>query len=113
MIRRNALQAANRDGPVFDSTTSACRFAGAVAHSPQNAGEDIGCSICQIRFAELPLGNQADVMRHVSVRRAGPLAIDNFVIVLGVGGICRFHSKLAPDEFLHPAYSCTLYLPLA
>jgi hypothetical protein len=35
---------------------------------------------------------------------AGPLAIDDFVIVLGVGGISWFHSRLVPDTLRHPAY---------
>jgi len=45
--------------------------------------------------------------------RTGPLAIDDLVKVLGVGGISRFHSKLALDVFRQPAYCPVPYLALA
>ena len=70
-------------------------------------------AVFYVRIAETPLGDQANVLGYVGMGRTGPLAIDDFVKVLGVGGISRFHSKLVPDTFLHPANSPIPYLALA
>ena len=96
----HALQAANGNRLVsFQPPAPAGRFAGAVAGSAQNAGEDVGLPVQHIAFGIFPLGNQADVFRDVGVGRACPLAIDNFMEVVGIFGVGRFHALI---YFLHP-----------
>ena len=48
-----------------------------------------------VGVGETPLGNQTDIFRHVRVRRAGPLAVDDLVVVVGISGIGRFHLVIA------------------
>ena len=65
-------------------------LAGTIAGTPQDAGKTLDSrSACSVGVA--PLGNQTDISRHVRVRRAGPLAIDDLVVVTGILGIGRFH----------------------
>jgi hypothetical protein len=113
MICGHPLQATYRDRTIFNTATSACRFTRTVADTTENARKYVGFTIRDIRIAESTLGNQADVLRNVSMCGTSPLTVDNFVEVLGVGGISWFHSKLTPDIFLHPANSTVPYLALA
>ena len=70
-------------------------LAGTIAGAAQDAGEDVGLPVEHVGVGVTPLGDQADVLRHVGVRRAGPLAIDDLVEVVGISGIGRFHLVIA------------------
>ena len=99
--------------PIFDTTAATRRLARSIAHSAEDAGKHVGFTVFNVRVAETPLGDQSNVLWYIGMGRTSPLAIDDFVKVLGVGGISRFHSKLVPDTFLHPAKSPIPYLALA
>ena len=91
MIGRYALQTADRDGLLLDPGPPARRLTGPVAHPAEDAGKDVGVPIDEVRFGESALGDQPDVLGNIGVGRAGPLAIDHTMKVVGVGGICSFH----------------------
>ena len=80
-IGRNALQPADGDGFILDSSAPAGRFAGPVAGPPENAGKDVGLPVHHIGVAVPAGGDQADVFGHRRMGRAGPLAINNLMKV--------------------------------
>ena len=57
----------------------------------ENPRKDVRLPIDDVGITEAPLRDQPDVFRHVRVRRAGPLAIDDLVVVVGMSGIGRVH----------------------
>src|SRR5258706_1695388 len=80
-------------------------LAGTVTGAPQDAGKDVGLPVQHVGVGVAPLGNHPDILRHVRVRRAGPLAIDNLMEVIGISGIGGFHPRsLAPNQPRHGAY---------
>src|SRR5690606_10693489 len=85
MIGGDALQAADGDwlivGRSFDAAAPTRGLARTIAHPAENAREHIGFAIDEIRRRELALRDQADVFRNVGVGRAGPLAIDDAMII--------------------------------
>src|SRR5262245_33822598 len=96
MIGGDALQAADRDRFSFDAATPAGGFARPVADATEDAGKNIGFAVDQIGVGELALRDEPDVLRHVGVRRAGPLTIDNPMVIVRISSIGRFHRYLAP-----------------
>ena len=113
MVCGHPLQAAYRNRPVFHPATPACGLTRAVANTTENSRKHVRFSVFDVGVGESSLGNQADILRNIGVRRTSPLTVDNFVEVLGFGGISRFHSKLVPDMFPHPANNTDPYLALA
>ncbi len=95
MIRRDALQPADRDGLLLDAPATASGLARPVADAAENAGEDVRLAIQQVGVAEPALRDEPDVLRNVGVRRARPLAIDNAVKILGPVGVGRIHQAAA------------------
>jgi len=95
MIRRDTLETTNGDRFVFDPSPAACRFAGTITDAPEDSREDIGLPIHHVGIAEASLGNEANVLGYIGMGRAGPLTIDYLVKVVGIGGICRFHSVVS------------------
>src|SRR6185312_205244 len=90
----DALEAADRDRIVLDPDAAAGRLAGAVAGAPQDPGEHVGLPIDHVGIAIAAFGDQADVFRDGGMCRAGPLAIDYLVEVVGGRNISRSHSYL-------------------
>ncbi len=94
VVGGDALQAADRHRLVFDAHAPAGRFARAVAGAAEHAGKHIRMPIDHVGVGITPRGDQADIFRHRRMRRAGPLAIDDFMKVVGGGNIGILHSLL-------------------
>jgi hypothetical protein len=92
-IGRDPLEAAYGHRLLLDATPPASRLAGAVAYAPENSREHIRLTIHQVGLGEAALGNQSDVLRNIGVSRAGPLAINDSMVVVGIRSISWFHSK--------------------
>jgi hypothetical protein len=88
----HALQAADRHRFFLDAATPAGGLAGAVADASEDAREHVGFAVDDIGVRIAPLCDQPDVLRHVGVRRAGPLAVHHLVEVVGIGRVGRFHA---------------------
>lgn len=89
MIGGDALQAADRDGLAIQSSTPAGGFARAVAGTPEDSGEYVRLPVNHVRIGVASLSNQPDVFRHIGMRRACPLTIDNFVEIIRIACIGR------------------------
>jgi len=85
---------AHLDVAFLDAAAAACGFAWAIAGAAENAGEDIRIPVDHVGIAVAACGDQADVFGDRGVSRAGPLAIDNFMKVVGVRDIGRLQKKL-------------------
>ena len=83
MIGCNALQPANRDRLVLDAPATTGRLAGTVADAAEYAGKDIGFPIEHVCIAELALGDEPYISGNIRVSRTCPLAIDDFVEIIG------------------------------
>ena len=108
MVSSYALQATDRNGFVFDPTTTTCGLTGPVTNPTQYPRENIGFAVLHVRIGELPLGNHADIRGNIGVGGAAPLAIDNLVKVVGVGGICWLHSGIQARHIPSPGISLSV-----
>ncbi len=99
VIGGDPFQPADRHRLVFHTPAATRRLAGTIADSPQNCREHIRFPVQHIGLGKLALRDQANIVRHVGVRRASPLAVDNFVEVLRLGGIGWLHSKTTRQDF--------------
>ena len=95
-IRRHALQATDCDGLVLDPAAPAGRFAGPVADATENPREHVRFPVDHVGVGEVTLGDEPDVFRHVGMGRAGPLAIDDPMVITRVRGVGSFHSARRP-----------------
>src|SRR4029077_5916946 len=91
VVSRDALQPADRHWLVFDPAAPAGGLAGTVAGAPQDAGENVRIPVDHVGVGVAPVGDQPDVFRHRRMRRAGPLAIDNLVKIVGITDVRRLH----------------------
>ena len=98
VIGRHALQAANRNGFAVHSLAAACRLTRAIAGAPENAGKHVRFAVEQIGVGVSALRDQANVFGNIRVGRARPLTIHDFVEVIRIANICRFHD----DDILYP-----------
>src|SRR5438270_7302267 len=87
IVGGNALQAADRHRLCLDPATAAGRFAGPVAGAPEDAGKDVRLPIDRPGLGIALLGDEADVFRDRRVRRARPLAIDDFMEIVRISDI--------------------------
>ena len=71
----------------LDPAAPAGGLAGPVAGAPEDAGEDIGFPVDEVGVGVAAGRDQADVLGDWGVGRAGPLAIDDFVKVVGIADI--------------------------
>ena len=98
-IGGHSLEPANGHGLVtLQPTAPAGGFARAIAGASQDPREDVGLPIHHVGVGVAPLGNQADIFRHVGVRRTGPLAINDLMVVIGILSICWFHLVMIMKE---------------
>ena len=93
MIGSDPFQTANCDGFVFDTPATASRLAGTIADTPQNRGKNVGFPVEHVGVGKLALCDHSNIVRNVSVCRAGPLAVDNSMEIFGLGGIGWLHSS--------------------
>jgi hypothetical protein len=103
MVGGDTLEPADRDRAFLDTAAAACGFARAVTDPAENAGKNIGLAVLDVGVAEPALGDKADVLGNIRMCRTGPLAVDDLVEVLRVGGVSRFHSCMAPGSSHQPA----------
>jgi hypothetical protein len=90
IIRRDPLQAANRDGLLFETAAAARGLTRAIAGSTKHTGKNVGIPVDHIRFGIPAFGNKTNVFRHRRMSRACVLAINDFVKVFGIGNVGRF-----------------------
>src|SRR5688572_29335593 len=103
MISGHALQPADRHGLAVDAPAPARWLAGPVACAAEDAREDIGLPVHHVRVGVPALCDQPDVFRHICVCRAGPLAVDNLMVVLGIRDVRRTQAAiLSGDIALSP-----------
>jgi len=93
MVSGDALQPANRDRLAIDARPPAGRLARSIAGAAEDPGKDVGFAIEEIGLGESVLRNQSDVLRNVRVRGAGPLTIDDTVVVIRSPDIGWLHVK--------------------
>ena len=87
----DALEAADRDWLVLDPAAPAGGLAGAVARPAEDAREDVRLPVEHVGVVVPLLGDEADVARYVGVSRAGPLAIHDLVVVVGILDVRWLH----------------------
>ncbi len=98
VVGGDALQAADRDRLLLDPAAPAGRLARAVAGAAENAGKDVRLPIDHVGVGVAPGGDQADIFGHRRMRRAGPLAIDDLVEIVGRGNIGRLQRAFSLDH---------------
>jgi hypothetical protein len=98
-VRGDALEATDRDGAAVDAVAPTGRFARSVTGPAQDSGKDVGLTIEHVRVSEFALGNHAQVPGNIGVRGAGPLTIDDLVVVTRVLVVCTLH---AASSFMGP-----------
>ena len=91
MVRRHALQPADRHRLAVDALAPAGRLARPVAGAAEDAGEHVRLAVHHVGVGEPPLRDQPDVFRNVGVGRAGPLAVDDAVEVVGIANVGGAH----------------------
>ena len=92
--RRSAATRLRRQiatGLLVDARAPAGRLARAIAGAPEDAREHVRLAVEHVRVGVAALGDEPDVLGDVGVRRAGPLAIDDLVEVIGITDVGWFH----------------------
>ena len=92
VIGADPFQTAYRHGLFFGSHPATGRFAWPIAGTPENAREYVGIPVQHVGFGVTLLGDKPNVFRHRRVRRTRPLAVDDFVEVVGVEYVGRLHN---------------------
>jgi len=91
MIGGDAFEAANGHWLFFDAAAAAGRLTGSVANPPEDAGEHVRVPVHHVSVGEAALCNKSNVFGDVGVCWASPLAIHDFVKVVGLRGVRRLH----------------------
>jgi hypothetical protein len=91
VVGRHALQAADGHGLAVHARAPARRLAGTVAGPAENARKHVRFAIDDVGVTEPALGDEPDVLGHVGVGRAGPLAIDDLMVVVRVPDVRTLH----------------------
>ncbi len=90
----DAFEAANGDRLFLQASASAGGLAWTIAGSSQDSREDVRLPINEIGAVVVAIGDAANVLGDGRVRRAGPLAIDHSVEVIGMRDISRLHEAV-------------------
>ena len=93
-ISGHAFQAANRNRLTIEAFAPAGGLAGPIAGAPQYAGENVRFPVEHVGAGVFALRDEPDVFRNIGMRWARPLAIDNFVVVVWILNVGRFHAHL-------------------
>ena len=91
MIGDNPLETAYGHRVFIGAAAPAGGLTRAIADTAQYAGENIAFPVLNISVGKVTLGNLADVLRYVCMRRASPLAIHNLVEIIRVISIRGLH----------------------
>src|SRR6266446_1793792 len=95
VVGGHSFQTADRDrlglGVVLflDAAAAARGLARPVARAPEDAGKHVRFPVDHVGVGVTPCCNQPDVFGNGSVGGTGPLAIDNFMEVVGILDVCR------------------------
>ncbi len=92
VVGGDALQPADRHRLRLDAAPPAGGLARPIARPTEDSREDVGVPVDHVGVGVAPGCDQPDVLRYRRVRRAGPLAIDDFVEVGGVADLGRGHA---------------------
>src|ERR1700722_7644283 len=98
MVGGNSFEATDGHGLVFNPDASTRGFTGAIADATENSGEYIRRPIDHVSVGVAALGDEPGVLRDIRMRRTSPLAIYDFVKVIGVPSIGRFHFSSLRDH---------------
>jgi len=104
VVGSDALQAADRHrfrllAVVFlDAAAPAGRLARAVAGAAENSRKNVGVPVDHVGVVVTPCGDQPDVFGDWCMGRTGPLAIYDFVKILGRTDISRFQNSFPPCQ---------------
>ena len=91
VISGDTLEPADSYRGFIGAGTPAGRLTGAVTNAAQYTGENITFPILYISVGKFTLGDLANVLWYIRVRRTGPLAIHNLMEVIRVTCISGFH----------------------
>ena len=91
MIGGNPLETADGHRALIGAATPAGGFAGAVTDTAKYAGENITFPVLDIGLGEITLGDFANVLGYIRMRRTGPLAIHYLVVIIRVINIRGLH----------------------
>ncbi len=86
-VGRDALEPADGDRLSVDPSAATRRLAGSVAGAAEDAREDVGFAVEEVRLGVAALGDQPEVFRHIGVRRTGVLAVHNLMVVLRIADV--------------------------
>src|SRR5260221_6127214 len=104
-VSRDPLQPADRHRFLLDQAAAAGRLARTIAGAPQNAGKDVGFPIDRPGLGVFLVRDQADVFGHRRMCRAGPLAIDNLMEVVGIPDLGRLQNASPAGRLSSDPYS--------
>ena len=96
VVGGDALQAADGHRLFFDAAAAAGRLTGPVADPPEDAREHVRMPVHHVGVGEAALSNKSNVFGDVGVCWASPLAIHDFVKVVGLRSVRRLH--IPPDK---------------
>src|ERR1019366_8038166 len=88
----DALEPADRDRLSVDATAAARRLARPIARAPENSRKDVRLAVEQVRVGVLSLRDEPQVLRHIRMGRARPLAVYNLMVVARIGDVGGRHS---------------------
>src|SRR6266446_6671554 len=106
VVGGDALQAADRHGfgllavILLDAPSPAGGLARAIAGAPEDPWKNVGVPVDHVGVVVTPRGDQPDVFGDWSMGRAGPLAIYDFVKILGCTDISRLQNRFPPAPSL-------------
>jgi hypothetical protein len=84
VIRGDTFQPANRHRFFVHSAAATGRLAGAVTYTAQDTRKDVAFAVEHVGIGKSPLGNQANVFRHIGMRRTTPLAVNDLVKIIRI-----------------------------
>ena len=94
MVSRNALQSANGNRLFVKPGSSACWLAWTVTGSTENSRKNVGMTVDEVSVIDPSLGDKPNIFGHVGVSRTSPLAIHDFMEVVGILDIRPLHGRL-------------------
>ncbi len=77
-----------------DAVAPAGRLAGPVAGAAEDAGKDVRLAVEHVGVGVAALRDQADVLGHIGVGGAGPLAVDDLMEVVRIANVGRSHASV-------------------
>ena len=90
-VRCDSLQSADGDGGPIHPLAPTGGLARSVAGAPEDRGEDVRLPVDHVGVVVATLGDQADVLGNVRMRRTRPLAVHYLVVVARILDVRWFH----------------------